>query len=225
MALRADFDWAEAGQRIRSRRLALQRTQQQLAKQARLTQNAIFRLETGETNPQIDTLRAVARALGTSARELICGINVDDPRLGNRLVLIRRIVESGDGDAIRAMDSGLENARTLLNRARGFGHGQKRRVEGKVTGKLRVALPPDDDLRFLISSPAVRPANPTSQRVVRDSRKNKSKSIKIYLPDDVPHLPMGNAKKIALPESNGKKGQYERARRGAASAAPIATQR
>jgi hypothetical protein len=82
--------------------------------------DAIFRLEVGNTNPQPSTLRVVARALDTNVRELVCGVRNEDPRLGNRLVLVRRILESGDPAAIRSMDHGLENATTLLERTTGF---------------------------------------------------------------------------------------------------------
>ena len=150
MVICADFDWSEVGQRIRARRLALKKTQQQLGSEAGLTQNAIFRLEAGDTNPQVTTLRAVATALGTHARELVCGVMDADPQLVGRLAALRRILESGDDAAIRAMDSGLENAQTILNRTKGLreSHG----VAGGMSGRPRRPLEPDETLQLLLST-------------------------------------------------------------------------
>jgi transcriptional regulator with XRE-family HTH domain len=160
MAISADFDWAEMGQRIYARRLALKKTQQQLATEAGLTQNAIFRLEMGNTNPQISTIWAVAKALGMSSRELVRGVTDDDPRLGERMAAVRKILESGDDAAIRAMDNGLEGALTLLDRTGGSRH---REVRGGSAGKsgrlLWQNLDADKDSQSLLSKLALEAAS------------------------------------------------------------------
>lgn len=193
MAKCADFEWAEVGRRIRARRLALNRTQQQLAEKAGLTQNAIFRLEAGDTNPQISTLRVVAKALGTTARELVCGIVESDPRLGDRLVVVRRILESGDGAAIRAMDYGLENAQTVLDRTSGFW--DKKPVD--VGGRYRRSAPTSSAGRLRL------PRNP-------DSEKEEIELLTKNQVHHAPHLRVGNAGNIALPKSNPPTEQHER---------------
>jgi transcriptional regulator with XRE-family HTH domain len=220
MAFCADFDWAEVGERIRARRLAGKMTQQQLATGAGLTQNAIFRLENGNTNPQINTLREVARALGTNVRQLVCGLTGVDPQFGNRFTAIRRILESGDDAAIRAMDSGLENAQTILNRTRGLREG--RGVAGGISGKLRRPLEPDETLQLLLSAtpgPQGAPysATPLSRRTSKAPKK-EIETMNGYRLDDAPHLPVGNARKIALPNSNRPKEHNVHHNRTAASA-------
>jgi transcriptional regulator with XRE-family HTH domain len=219
----ADFEWAEVGQRIRARRLALKKTQQQLGGEAGLTQNAIFRLETGDTNPQITTLRAVATALGTNARELVCGVMDADPQLGDRLAVVRQILESGDDGAIRAMDSGLENAQTILNRTRGL-----RELRGTEVGKTgrRRLIQEDEMLQLLLSKSREAPYSTT--RPARRASKVPKKEIETmngYRLDDAPHLPVGNARKIVLPNSNRLKEHNVHHNRTAASARPEDPQR
>jgi transcriptional regulator with XRE-family HTH domain len=156
MAMFADFDWAEMGQRIYARRLALKKTQQQLATEAGLTQNAIFRLEIGNTNPQISTIWAVAKALGMSSRELVRGVTDDDPRFGERMAAVRRILESGDDAAIRAMDHGLEGAQTLLDRTGGLRHREMHGGSGGKSGSLLwMNLDPNKDPKSLLSELAL----------------------------------------------------------------------
>jgi transcriptional regulator with XRE-family HTH domain len=229
MAIGVDFGWSEVGGRIRARRLALGKSQQELAGLAGLTQNAIFRLEAGDTNPQIDTLRAVSNALKTSVRELVCGVDRDDKRFGNRMLVVKSVLNSGDDAAIRAMDYGLQNAQTILDRTMGLRNRSVRESATNPRGKLRVKCEPDDDLDAVLQlSEGGSAAARSGPRKYRGKAINVQKGIKGlngFRQDTAPHLPMGNAKKIALPESNGKKGQYERANRGAASAAPITTQR
>lgn len=111
-----DFSWSEVGNRIRDLRLRLGVSQQALASSAGLTQNGIFRLEAGETNPQLSTLQRIASALGCSVRELVVGIPADDPALAQLFRRVKRVIESKDPAAIRAMDNGIETAEDLLDR-------------------------------------------------------------------------------------------------------------
>jgi transcriptional regulator with XRE-family HTH domain len=46
-------------------------SQRALAKAAGITQAALFRLESGETDPRLSTLRAIAEALGVTVAEII----------------------------------------------------------------------------------------------------------------------------------------------------------
>jgi transcriptional regulator with XRE-family HTH domain len=214
MAKCADFGWSEVGQRIRARRLALKKTQQQLAEKAGLTQNAIFRLEAGDTNPQISTLRAVAKALGWNARELVCGVIDSDPRLGDRLVVIRRILESGDEAAIRAMDYGLENAQTVLDRTSGFWDKEPAfiRLGGKThrrsVPELSVPLKEEGDSPSSGSRAMSASAPPRRLPKISDSRNKEMHGMTGYRLDDAPHLPVGNAGKIALPETSRSGAQH-----------------
>jgi transcriptional regulator with XRE-family HTH domain len=214
MAKCADFEWSEVGCRIRARRLALNRTQQQLAERAGLTQNAIFRLEAGDTNPQISTLRAVAKALGTNARELVCGVTDTDPRLADRLVVIRRILDSGDDAAIRAMDYGLENAQTVLDRTSGFWDREPAliRIGGKTYRRTKPEVKVSLKEQGISSSSKSRvvPVSTSSGRPskISDSLKKEVQEMTGYRLDDAPHLPVGNAGKIALPKSNRVMVQY-----------------
>ena len=112
-----DFSWVEVGTRIRDRRLRRGFTQQALAAAADITQNGIFRLEAGETNPQLTTLQQIAAALECSVRELVVGVTADDPILAQLLVRAKRVIESGDEAAIRVMDNGIETAEALLERS------------------------------------------------------------------------------------------------------------
>jgi transcriptional regulator with XRE-family HTH domain len=117
MRINVDFTWSEVGTRIRHRRTARGLSQQALADAACLTQNAIYRLEAGESNPQITTLQQVANGLGCSVRELMCGVPETATRLSGRLNRVRAIIESGDEDAIRTLDHGIETAEMLLVRS------------------------------------------------------------------------------------------------------------
>lgn len=112
-----DFAWSEVGGRIRQRRTARGLSQQALADAAGLTQNAIFRIEGGESNPQITTLQQIAAGLGCTVRELMCGVPETATRLSGRLNRARAIIESGDQDAIRLLDHGIEAAEMLLVRS------------------------------------------------------------------------------------------------------------
>ena len=117
MQIGTDFTWSEVGTRIRQRRTARGLSQQALADAAYLTQNAIYRLEAGESNPQITTLQQVAAGLGCSLRELMCGVPETATQLSGRLSRVRAIIESGDQDAIHTLDNGIEAAEMLLMRS------------------------------------------------------------------------------------------------------------
>lgn len=116
MDVLSDFSWKEVGARIRERRILRGMSQQALASAARITQNGIFRLEAGETNPQLGTLRQIASALHCSVRDLVCGSSESTPVLADRLRRVKRVLESKDPAAISVMDSGIEAAEALLER-------------------------------------------------------------------------------------------------------------
>jgi XRE family aerobic/anaerobic benzoate catabolism transcriptional regulator len=134
MALEKDFSWSEVGARIRDLRKQLDMSQQALATAAGITQNGVFRLEAGKTNPQLTTLQHIAAALGCSVRYLVSGTPERDPSFADRYQRIVRIVESRDDMAIRTMDGGIESAEELLERG-----GSRRRVRRfpQRTGPLR----------------------------------------------------------------------------------------
>ena len=111
-----DFTWREVGERVRNRRVALHVSQDALAVAAGLTQNGVFKVEAGETNPQLSTLQGIARALDCSVRDLIVGIPEGDPALTAPVRRVQRILQSGDDVAIRVMETGFENAEAFLNR-------------------------------------------------------------------------------------------------------------
>jgi transcriptional regulator with XRE-family HTH domain len=127
MAINQDFSWAEVGERIRVRRTNKQLSQQALAEAAGLTQNGIFRVEAGETNPQLSTLQCVAGALGCSVRELLIGKPEVDSDIGKYIKTIRRILESQDREAIGALKHALTTAELLVERG-GIWHGPVRVV-------------------------------------------------------------------------------------------------
>jgi len=112
----ADFTWGELGARIRDRRLRFGLSQQALAAASGITQNGIFRLEAGETNPQLTTLQKVAEALNCTVRDLVAGSSDCAPILEERVRRVKRVLQSGDPAAMKAMDNGLEAAEALLER-------------------------------------------------------------------------------------------------------------
>lgn len=112
-----DFSWVEVGSRIRDRRILRRISQQTLADAAGITQNAVFRIEAGDTNPQLSTLRQIAKALGCSIRDLVVGVPENAPILLERLRRVKMVVESGDQAALRAIDNGIETAEALLERS------------------------------------------------------------------------------------------------------------
>ena len=147
MTLSADFTWAELGARIRDRRLRLGLSQQALAAAAGITQNGVFRLEAGETNPQLATLQQVAGALRCSVRDLVAGGSQTSPILADRFRRVRRVVEAGDEAALKAMDSGLETAEALLERS--GGRRPSPPLERKVVVKGEGRRSPADELLWM----------------------------------------------------------------------------
>lgn len=117
MDVAPDFTWKELGERIRQRRVSRGISQQGLAAASGVTQNAIFRLEAGETNPQITTLQHIAAGLGCSVRSLLCGMPESSSQLFGRLGRVRAVVESGDETAIAILDNGINAAEALLARS------------------------------------------------------------------------------------------------------------
>ena len=115
--MKTDFSWAEVGVRIRDRRLIQGMSQQKLAESAGITQNGIFRIEAGETNPQLSTLGRIAAAIGCSIRDLVAGVQEDAPVLVDRLRRVKIVIESGDQAALRAIDNAIETAEALLERS------------------------------------------------------------------------------------------------------------
>jgi transcriptional regulator with XRE-family HTH domain len=122
----ADFDWTELGARIRQWRLARGMNQQQLAEASGLTQSGLYRLETGQTNPQLTTLQQIASALQCSVRELLCGKCDSDSYFAAVVQRVKRIVESEDDAARQILESALNGAELLLERSRlnRFLHGE-----------------------------------------------------------------------------------------------------
>jgi len=142
-----DFTWAEVGKRIRDQRLRSGLSQQALAAAAGITQNGVFRLEAGETNPQLMTLQQVAGALRCSVRDLVAGGSQTSPILADRFRRVRRVVEAGDEAALKAMDSGLETAEVLLERS--GGRRPSPPLERKIVLKGEGRRSPADELLWM----------------------------------------------------------------------------
>jgi transcriptional regulator with XRE-family HTH domain len=146
IAIESDFTWRELGERIHQRRVTRGLSQQVLARAAGLTQNAIFRLEAGETNPQMTSLQQIASALGCTVRELLCGVPGTASQLSGRQNRMRAVIESGDQDAIRILDHGIEAAEVLLLRS------ERRR---SVPSPLRKLVPKGEGRRSLAADLAL----------------------------------------------------------------------
>jgi len=117
MEMGGDFSWAEVGGRIRTRRVSQGITQQALAQAAGVTQNAIFRIEAGETNPQLTTLKGLSKALGASVREIVTGISDGEPTINARFSRVLRVLTSGDEEAVQIIENGLAAAEALIARS------------------------------------------------------------------------------------------------------------
>ena len=111
-----DFDWKELGDRIRQWRLARGMNQQQLADGCGMTQSGLYRVETGQTNPQLITVQRIASALHCSVRELFCGKSELEPHLASVLQRVKDVVESADDAAIQTFENGLTAAELLMER-------------------------------------------------------------------------------------------------------------
>ena len=115
-----DFEWSELGQRIRDLRTHAGMTQQQVAAAACLSQPGLHQIETGATNPQLETLQRIAGVLGVSVRSLLIGTFAEqkgsgDPKAEDLVRRLRRILASGDLLAIRSVRASLEAAEALLD--------------------------------------------------------------------------------------------------------------
>jgi transcriptional regulator with XRE-family HTH domain len=77
--MRADIQ-RRLGERVRTVRLRLGFTQEQLAERCGFTVKFISSIERGKVNVPLVTLCTVARALRTSASELLVGVDVPLPR-------------------------------------------------------------------------------------------------------------------------------------------------
>lgn len=151
MGVQRDFTWHELGERVRQRRMARRMTQQALAESAGLTQNAIFRIEAGTTNPQLRTLQQIAGGLGCNVRELLCGMAESSSPLAGWLSRVRAVVESRDQTAIGVLDNGIKAAEALLARSgRNMPSEPIKRV-AKGEGRRSLA----DDL--ILNQPILRP--------------------------------------------------------------------
>ena len=112
-----DFRWSDVGNRIRDRRIGQGLSQQALADTAGMTQPGLLRIERGETNPKMDTLRAIGSALGISVRELMFGDAAVPYPSSNLMARVARIVDSGDRAAIGALENSVGMIELLLKRA------------------------------------------------------------------------------------------------------------
>lgn len=112
-----DFTWAELGGRIRDRRIEKGLSQQALADKAGVTQAGLARIETGQTNPQLETLRQIAAALDTSVRRLLTGNAVEnEPHIHPLIRRISRVLDSGDLAATETIAHAVHTAEMLLDR-------------------------------------------------------------------------------------------------------------
>ncbi len=120
MSAESDFTWSELGSRIRDARLSKGMSQEELAAQTGLSQPGLFRIEAGNTNPQIQSVAKIAAALGCSIRELLCGRMAEsaDSEEAALLTRMRRILSSGDEVAISVIRNALVSAETILQRGR-----------------------------------------------------------------------------------------------------------
>lgn len=110
-----DFSWKEVGERIEQARLASGFTRTALAEKARLTQVGLLRIERGDTNPQLETLQQVARAVGKTVRELVSGEPREAPSGVEALLRrLRRVLESNDPIAVKVVRDALDTAEAAL---------------------------------------------------------------------------------------------------------------
>jgi transcriptional regulator with XRE-family HTH domain len=127
-----DFSWAELGSRIRDLRIQNGLSQQMLAEKAGITQPGIARIESGQTNPQLDTLRKIATALKTCVRRLLTGSATEEEPEAHPLIRrIARVLDSGDHEAIETIANAVATAEALLRRS------------GRVVADFSPTAPPD----------------------------------------------------------------------------------
>src|SRR5689334_3533383 len=112
-----DFTWQEVGNRIRSLRIAAGIAQYQLAAKASLSQPALARVEGGEREPQLDTLRKIAGALQVPVRRLVSGEG-DQSHHAEVHAEVNMVLNSGNAEAITAFRQGLQLAKFLVGNGR-----------------------------------------------------------------------------------------------------------
>jgi transcriptional regulator with XRE-family HTH domain len=173
MAIDHDYTWAELGGRIRDRRQSRGLTQQALASAAGLTQNGICRLEAGEVNPQLATLKKVADALECSVRDLVCGIAESDAAVVRQVRRIKRILESGNTAARLALENGIGTAELLVNAgAQQIGRRGMPPIRLKGEGRRNLA----DDLPAIKTSAAFRLSSESIARPYQSSQQGGHKT-------------------------------------------------
>jgi transcriptional regulator with XRE-family HTH domain len=129
-----DFTWAEMGDRIKALRIARGLTQPALAASANITQAGLFRIEAGETNPQLTTLQSIARVLKVPVRELVCGPSSENEGGYSEFIhRIRRVLTSADGPAIQLLANALNASEVIISRNRTVSESRKRHLE-RITG-------------------------------------------------------------------------------------------
>jgi transcriptional regulator with XRE-family HTH domain len=110
-----DFSWQEVGSRIREMRLARDISQAELARRAKLSAPGLFAIEKGAINPQLSSLRSIARVLGCSVRSLLTGEQQEPTeQVGHIVERVRRILESENINAINALLSGVDAGYLML---------------------------------------------------------------------------------------------------------------
>lgn len=77
----------QLGQRIRNLRSALSYTQEELAELAEISVSFLSMIERGERFPHINTLAAVADALGVTLSQIVLGVN-ESQLNGRRVTLL-----------------------------------------------------------------------------------------------------------------------------------------
>lgn len=136
-----DFRWSDVGNRIRDRRIGLGLSQQALADAAGITQPGLLRIERGETNPMMDTLRAIAASLDMTVRDLMFGDAVIPGPHSKLMARVGRILDSGDRGAISALENSVAMVELLLRRAghhvNDFGSGSASGDAGRVAARAR----------------------------------------------------------------------------------------
>lgn len=162
---RADFTWAELGQRVRDLRLRLGLSQAQLATKAGLSPAGVHQIEVGGTNPQLGTLEHIAAALGVSLRSLMVGEHesMDTPETEELIRTLRRVMSSGNDVAKNNVRSALLTSDVLMDMPsvyRDAAYGSK-----EVTEKLTP---------FEMTAPTKIVLKPVSQRGIKAEARRRT---------------------------------------------------
>jgi transcriptional regulator with XRE-family HTH domain len=72
------LDYKKIGPRIKYLRETQEKTQEALAKAAKVSQSYIARVESGEVTPSVRVLERLAKVLGVSINDLMGGVTLDD---------------------------------------------------------------------------------------------------------------------------------------------------